>query len=336
MTALSDEAFHLGTFRLQRRPVTGIVLDGEVIELATAVRAARIPLPAFRTLRDLLTDWERNFAQLQLISAFLRRQGTQGLQPAKLEESHPLAPLGAGGKLLYAAANYSDHVAGMRKTFTPAATIDSAKPLPPLRPYMFGKMCVPTGAFDDIVLPRGIERTDWEAELMVVIGKPGRHIRACEVASHIAGYLTTNDVSCRDLTWREDRPTIRSDWLAGKSFDTFAPIGPYLTPKAFVPDHTNLSIRLWVNGVVKQEGNTRDMIFGVEDQVEYASRMMTLLPGDCIATGTPAGTGQERLEFLKSGDLVETEVEGCGRQRNRVVAEAVDPLIAINPRSAGH
>jgi 2-keto-4-pentenoate hydratase/2-oxohepta-3-ene-1,7-dioic acid hydratase in catechol pathway len=98
-------------------------------------------------------------------------------------------------------------------------------------------------------------------------------------------------------------------------------MGPYFTPAAFVPAHNHLWIRLWVNGALKQDGNTRDMTFSIEDQIAYASAMMTLRPGDIFSTGTPAGAGQERLEFLKAGDLVETEVELCGRQINRVVAD---------------
>jgi 2-keto-4-pentenoate hydratase/2-oxohepta-3-ene-1,7-dioic acid hydratase in catechol pathway len=131
--------------------------------------------------------------------------------------------------------------------------------------------------------------------------------------------MTTNDVSCRDLTWREDRPAIRSDWLAGKSFDSFAPMGPFFVPKQFVANHADLAIKLWVNGVLKQDGNSRDMVFCIEDQIAYGSRMVTLEPGDIFATGTPAGTGQERLEFLRPGDVVETEIQFCGRQRNKVI-----------------
>ena len=136
---------------------------------------------------------------------------------------------------------------------------------------------------------------------------------------HVAGFVTTNDVSCRDQTFREDRPSIRTDWFGGKSFDSFAPMGPYFVPRAFVPDHGNLAIRLWVNGAIKQDGNSRDMIFSTEEQIAYTARAVTLEPGDIFATGTPSGTGQERLEFLKAGDVVETEIDFCGRQRNRVV-----------------
>src|SRR5262245_7189670 len=112
--------------------------------------------------------------------------------------------------------------------------------------------------------------------------------------------------------------------MGGKSYDTFAPMGPFLVPRVFVPDPMNPRIWCAVNGVTKQDGDSGDMVFGIEDQIEYGSKMMTLEPGDVFATGTPAGTGQERLEFLKAGDVIETEVEWLGRQRNKVVAGTAD------------
>jgi 2,4-didehydro-3-deoxy-L-rhamnonate hydrolase len=316
---MADDIFHLGVYAIAGRSTTMLVLDDHLLDLEQAAGRADLKLPS-GGIRSLLEDWNRSFETLTAIAAHARAAGIEihGLKP---EEGRPLPPLGSGGKQLCAAANYRDHVAGMRKTFTPSQGVaDEARPLPPLRPYMFGKLAAPTGAFDDIAAPAGIERTDWEAELMVVIGRSGRNIPQAKAADHIAGYMTFNDVSCRDLTWREDRPAIRSDWLAGKSFDTFSPTGPWLTPAAFIPDHADLFIRLWVNGEIKQDGNSRDMTFGIEEQIEYASRLMTLSAGDTIATGTPAGTGQERLEFLKVGDIVETEVQYCGRQRNRIIA----------------
>jgi 2-keto-4-pentenoate hydratase/2-oxohepta-3-ene-1,7-dioic acid hydratase in catechol pathway len=226
--------------------------------------------------------------------------------------------------MLYAAANYKEHVAEMRAARFTGGDFDKSKDAQGdksrLRAYLFLKApnCL-AGAYDDIVLPAGEHRIDWEAELAVVIGRAGRHVPAAKALDHVAGFMTTNDVSCRDLTWREDRPTIRSDWLAGKSFDTFAPTGPFLVPREFVPNHDRLRVWLAVNGVTKQDGNTGDMIFNTAEQIEYASRMLTLEPGDLFATGTPSGVGQGRGEFLTAGDLVECEVEGLGRQRNRVV-----------------
>lgn len=313
--------FQLGTFARDDGALPALVIEGAVLDLRAAAERAGLALPPFAAISDLLGDWDATFERLSAVADHARADGLQAFSLGTVESLRPCPPPGRVGKMLFAAANYSDHVRNMRKTFTPDIPLaDQGKQLPPLRPYMFGKINVPTGAFDDIILPPGMERIDWEAELMVVIGTPGLAIRPAEAHRHIAGYMTGNDVSCRDRTWREDRPTIRSDWLGGKSYDSFAPLGPLLTPRQFVPDHADLAICLWVNGELKQDGNSRDMTFGIEEQIEYASSMMTLLPGDVIATGTPAGTGQERGEFLKEGDIVETEVESCGRQRNRVVA----------------
>ena len=316
---MTDPFFRLGLFSQNGDAKLCLVLgDDDIVELKSAAgRAGQPSLAEANRLDDLLVDWDRNFDRVCELAETVGRQGAAN--PLRLQDLKPLPPVSHPRRLLYAAANYADHVAGMTKTFTsalPAAGATAA----PLRPYLFAKACAMTGAFDEIVLPTGMTQIDWEAELAVVIGRKGKHIPAEKVGDHIAGYMTTNDVSCRDRTWREDRPAIRSDWLSGKSFDSFAPMGPYFTPKAFVPAHDNLWIRLWVNGALKQDGVTRDMIFGIEDQIAYAAAMMTLEPGDIFSTGTPAGTGQERLEFLKEGDLIETEVELCGRQRNRVVA----------------
>jgi len=318
---MSDPVFRLGLFSHNAVAKLCLVFgDGELVELRNAAAiAGPSALANASRLDDLLVDWDRNFDRLREVAAAIAREGVASLHPMKLADVRPLAPVTQPQKRLYAAANYADHVAGMTRTFASALPAPGA-PKSELRPYLFAKACAMTGAFDDIVLPPGLERIDWEAELAVVIGRRGKQIPPEKVGDHIAGYMTTNDVSCRDLTWREDRPALRSDWLSGKSFDTFAPMGPYFTPKAFVPAHDNLRIQLWVNGALKQDGVSRDMIFGIEDQIAYAAGMMTLEPGDIFSTGTPAGTGQERLEFLKAGDLVETEVELCGRQRNRVVA----------------
>ena len=318
---MTDPFFRLGLFSQNGDAKLCLVLgDDDIVELKSAAKlSGQGSLAEATRLDDLLIDWDRNFDRLRGVAEAVVREGAASLGQLQLEDLKPLPPVSRPKRLLYAAANYADHVAGMTKTFTsalPAAGAANAS----LRPYLFSKACAVTGAFDDIILPPGMSRIDWEAELAVVIGRSGKHIPPERVGHHIAGYMTTNDVSCRDLTWREDRPAIRSDWLSGKSFDSFAPMGPFFTPKAFVPAHDNLWIRLWVNGTLKQDGVTCDMIFGIEDQIAYAAGMMTLEPGDIFSTGTPAGTGQERLEFLKEGDLVETEVELCGRQRNRVVA----------------
>ena len=133
--------------------------------------------------------------------------------------------------------------------------------------------------------------------------------------------MTTNDVSCRDMNTRPDRPGLRTDWLGGKSHENFAPMGPRFVPRAFVGDHMKLFIRLTVNGEVRQDGNTAQFIFTPEEQIEYASNILTVEPGDIFVCGTCGGVGMGTGTFLKIGDVMETEVEGLGRMRNRIVED---------------
>lgn len=317
---MGDRFFTLGRFKSDTGSYVGLILDGHAVPLADAATHST-DCPVVDTIDALLPDWDRQFPLLVRAAEAI---AAHSAEYPKAGELKILPPIARPHRVLNAAANYRDHVSGMRKNFTNnLPKVDDSKPLPALEPYLFAKVCPVTGPNDDIVLPAGMKRIDWEAELAVVIWRPGRHLSRDQVADHIAGYMTGNDVSCRDRTWREDRPAIRSDWLTGKSYDSFSPTGPYFVPKAFVPNHADLWIRLWVNGEIKQDGNSRDMIFDIEDQIVFASKMITLLPGDIFHTGTPAGTGQERGEFLNAGDIVETEIQFCGRQRNRVVEDTL-------------
>lgn len=308
--------FRLGSFRQGTRRFSGFVIDD-----GTAV----VPLAALDDglagqgwLPDLLEDWDRSFARLNRIAA--RAAETPKIPVADLVV---LPPVPRPGKILNAAANYRKHAQNMRAKHSGGAvdwTKDYGLDAKKGRPYMFLRASSTiSGGFDPIVLPAGMGRIDWEAELGVIIGRPAKHATRETAMDHVAGYVITNDVSCRDGTWREDRPALRSDWLAGKSYDSFAPTGPWFVPAAFVPDYRDLSIRLWLNGELMQDGLAGDMIFDVPDQIAYASSMMTLEPGDLIATGTPDGTGAERERFLAAGDVVEIEIDGLGRQRTPVI-----------------
>jgi 2-keto-4-pentenoate hydratase/2-oxohepta-3-ene-1,7-dioic acid hydratase in catechol pathway len=156
---------------------------------------------------------------------------------------------------------------------------------------------------------------DWEAELAVIIGKGGKNIREEEALSHVFGYTVLNDVSARDLQWRHKQ------YFKGKSIDGYCPMGPWIVTANEIADPQELTVRLRVNGVTKQDGNTRMMIFPVRTIIAVLSQGMTLEPGDIIATGTPSGVGFARKppEFLKAGDVMETEIEGIGTLRNLVV-----------------
>ena len=331
-------AFKLGMFVRSGKPkFVGIVTGDHVVELGaadTAFRAARghtarsLP-PLAHDMMLLLDDWDRNFARLQGIVEFLGKESlTQPHLASAVYDIDKLdirPPVPRPSKILNAAANYSGHLAEMRAYTQTGGGVDPAKiyagDKKTGQPYLFLKApSALSGAHDDIVLPEGAHQCDWEAELAVVIGRTGKRVTAARAMEHVAGFMTFNDVSCRTLLFREDRPNLRTDWLSSKSFDTFAPCGPFLVPRAFVVDHAALHIRLEVNGQIRQDGVAGDMIFSPEEQIEYASRMMTLEPGDIFATGTVAGVGQGAGIFLKPSDVVETEVQGLGRQKNRVVA----------------
>jgi 2-keto-4-pentenoate hydratase/2-oxohepta-3-ene-1,7-dioic acid hydratase in catechol pathway len=168
-------------------------------------------------------------------------------------------------------------------------------------------------------LPKVSEEVDYEAELVIVIGKRGRYIPKAAAMEHVAGYCVGHDVSARDWQLKKDG----KQWMVGKTFDTFAPIGPVLVTRDEVPNPQALQIRLKLNGAVMQNSSTVQMIFGVEDLLAYISQVMTLEPGDLIFTGTPPGVGTARKPpvYLKDGDVVEVEIEGLGALRNPVRQE---------------
>ena len=319
---MNGRAFKLGTFSKNGgKPFAAIVLDDNAIGIAEAAKAAGKPAPAGATIQDMLDDWDRSFAQLQEIAAALPK-GTPDAAPVASLTALP--PVGRPGKMFYAAQNFQEHVdemlrAGMTPKEGPKFTGEKSTS----KPYLFLKApsCL-AGATDDIEIPRELKRIDWEAEIACTINKRGKRIKAERALDHIAGWMTTNDVSARDLQIRADRPGLRSDWLNGKSHDRFAPMGPYLVPRAFVKDHMNLFLRLTVNGAVKQNGNTSQFIFTPEEQIEYASGILSLETGDIFVCGTCGGVGQGTNTFLNVGDVMETEVEGLGKMRNRFVAEA--------------
>lgn len=317
-------------------PFVVMVLGAKAVSLHAVYRrlrdagALKRVLTTTDSILGLLQEWDANFDCLADIAEWARREGLDDrrLKPsvADFAALRALPPILRPSKMLYAAANYREHVAEMRASKFTGGDFDRKKDFAgekaKARPYSFLKApsCL-VGANDDIVLPRLFDRIDWEIELALAIGRAGKHIPAAKAMDHVAGFMTTNDISCRSLTYREDRPTTRSDWLGGKSHDTFAPTGPFFVPRAFVKEHMNLRLTLKLNGEVMQDSVAGEMIFSPEEQIEYCSHMLTLEPGDMFATGTPSGVGQGRGLFLKAGDIIESTIEGIGSQRNHVVAE---------------
>lgn len=183
----------------------------------------------------------------------------------------------------------------------------------PVEPILFSKATSAlSGPFDPVIIPEGADKTDWEVELGVVIGKTVNNVSEAKALGCVAGYCTVNDVSERAFQIERG-----GQWIKGKSAPTFGPVGPYLVTPDEVPDPQNLKLSLSVNGKIMQNSTTADMIFGVAGIISYMSRFMELRPGDIISTGTPSGVGmgQKPPTFLKNGDVMELEVEGLGAQR---------------------
>src|SRR5579862_3261024 len=208
------------------------------------------------------------------------------------------------GKIIGVGLNYRDHAA------------ESNMPVPTEPPLFLKATSAIVGPNDDVQIPPGSEKTDWEVELGVVIGKPGRYIPNHQAWGHIAGYCVVNDVSER--AYQLERGT---QWDKGKGCDTFAPIGPWLVTPEEIPDPQNLDLWLEVDGHRFQNGNTRTMIFGVGYLVSYISQFMSLHPGDIISTGTPPGVGlgQKPPRYLHSGQTMRLSVTGLGTQRQRTI-----------------
>jgi 2,4-didehydro-3-deoxy-L-rhamnonate hydrolase len=214
-------------------------------------------------------------------------------------------PVARPSKLVCIGLNYSDHA---RET---GAT-------PPAEPVIFFKSTTSIcGPFDDLVIPHGSAKTDWEVELAVVIGRRASRVAESDAIAHVAGYVLHNDVSERH--WQMERG---GQWVKGKSFDTFAPLGPFLATRDEIADPQALTLWLSLNGARVQDGTTANMIFGVATLVSYVSQCMTLLPGDVITTGTPAGVGlgMKPPRYLAPGDVMELGCEGLGTSRQRAVA----------------
>lgn len=258
-------------------------------------------------LRPVTTDIDGDFLAADGIASARRAAAEGALHELPGWQSLRVgAPLAQPGKIVCVGLNYHDHAAE-----TGAAV--------PAEPVVFMKdPSTIVGPFDDILIPRGSEKTDWEVELGVVIGSTARYLRSPETAlDHVAGYVVSHDVSEREFQLERG-----GQWDKGKSCETFNPLGPVIVPAADVPDPQSLALRLWVNGQLRQNGSTAQQIFSVAHVVWYLSQFMVLRPGDLINTGTPAGValGLSDHPYLRPGDEVELEIEGLGRARQRMVA----------------
>ena len=229
-----------------------------------------------------------------------------GGEVVALEEARIHAPVARPGKIIAIGLNYEDHAAETGGEI-------------PEKPIVFAKYPnTVVGPGEAIKIPPITEQADYEAELAVVVGHPARNVSASEALEYVFGYTNCNDVSSRDLQFSEG-----GQWTRSKSLDTFCPLGPYIATREEVPDPQSLSIRCVLNGEVMQDSNTSKMAFSVAELLSFLSSGMTLMPGDIIATGTPAGVGfvRDPKVFLKAGDEVTIEIEGLGSLTNPVEAE---------------
>lgn len=265
-------------------------------------------LDAQGTIRDL-SGVVRDIAAETLLPSGLERLQKLDITrlPAVTGQNRIGACVGSVGKFICIGLNYSDHAAESGMTV-------------PAEPVIFMKatsaIC---GPYDDVKMPKDSTKTDWEVELGVVIGKPGKNIAETDAMSHIAGYCVVNDISERALQLEGT-----GQWVKGKSSDTFGPIGPWLVTCDELPDPQDLRLWLEVDGHRYQDGNTRTMVFTVPYLVSYISRFMSLQPGDIISTGTPPGVGlgQKPPVYLRKGQRVRLGIDRLGEQRQLVMSEA--------------
>ena len=296
---MTNANWALAQYRTSRGIATGIHVADRVLAAPPALGGL--------TVMELLRDWQR-------CAKVLRTLDLDALTP--VEDAQLVAPLTYPNKVICAGANYYDH----------ADEMGVDRPDPAVEPFFFLKTPTTTvvgpsaevAIFDD-----GRSQVDWEAELGVVIGRRCADLAAADAADVIAGYLVANDVSDRGVFHRNGAvaPPFEWDWLGHKSQDGFCPLGPGLVPAWLVPDPPALKIRLDVNGIVKQDSNPSQMVVDVHSLISAASRVFTLEPGDVILTGTPAGVGMPRKDFLHPDDVVTVEIEGIGRISNKVVAK---------------
>jgi 2-keto-4-pentenoate hydratase/2-oxohepta-3-ene-1,7-dioic acid hydratase in catechol pathway len=301
--------YQLATIATPAGPRAALILDGQAVDIAAATGRR-----ADETVLGLLETFDETLSRLDALA---------GSKPAAvpLASVELLAPIPLPPAIYCAGSNYADHAAEMAKANGRE---------PPKDPHLSGQRSwhfikasrSAVGPTADVPMPAHSQKLDWEAELGVVIGRRCRNVEEASALDYVAGYLIGNDLSARDLSRRAGMPdnsSFKNDWMAHKSFDGACPLGPWITLARDVPDPHNLKIRLDVNGVVKQDSNSGQMIFDIREQIADLSGRMTLWPGDIILTGTPAGVGNGRGEYLKSGDVVTIRIEGLGEIRNRFV-----------------
>lgn len=323
----TNPSFSIGSFSIAgSEPFSGMLRDGSVIALTGLDHGLR------GSVLEIVEHWQENLPRLRSAAERWANADimlTRIAVPIERLQVHvPYRPR----QIFAVGANYRKHVIelimadpDMRSAETEAATTEAARREAAERmmderasnaqPYCFNKLpSSVAGPFDDLVIPKGAMKVDWECELAVVIGRSARHICAADALDCVAGFAIANDVTARDLVFRRDVKALGTDWLSSKSQPGFTPFGPYLVPAEFV-DPGNLNISLSVNGRQMQDEHSSDMLISIQRQIEYLSDRVQLLAGDIICTGSPAGNGSHHGVFLRPGDEMVASISGLGEQR---------------------
>jgi 2-keto-4-pentenoate hydratase/2-oxohepta-3-ene-1,7-dioic acid hydratase in catechol pathway len=338
------EPFKLGTFRTTGQPFVGVVLRDSIIidvgaanaELLMNPHVPAVQMPS--DMRGIISAYEYGVQRrlYDIVNWVVRSNMLSGeRRPAWVHDVarvKTLAPILYPTKQLNAAANYYAH-AGESSSPEEAKKIEANLRKNRGTPYLFLKPTVGAiiGNGDDIILPKGRDRIDWECEIGVVIGKPAKYVPAAQAKDYIFGYTISLDMSDRGGRPGEQGQTrFGTDWFVGKGHDTFNPMGPWIVPKEFYGDVQNVRQLLTVNGKTMQDARSTDMIHTVAELIEYGSSIMTLFPGDLIAAGSPAGTGMSRTVraeqiFLKDSDKIVATIDGIGTLTHTAKAEAATP-----------
>ena len=254
---------------------------------------------------SLVSDWDNENVTIEKLNEIKSMDISSLPKVEKFDSIAPCVCKKSVGKIICIGLNYSDHAE------------ETGMKVPPEPIIFFKATSAIIGPNDDVIIPKNSQKSDWEVELGIVIGKEAKYISENESQDHIAGYCVVNDLSERAFQIERS-----GQWVKGKSCDTFGPIGPYLVTKDEIPDPQNLKLWLELNGKRVQDGSTATMVYGVNFLVSYLSQFMSLHPGDIISTGTPPGVGMgmNPQVFLKPGDVMELGVEGLGTQKQKTVA----------------
>jgi 2-keto-4-pentenoate hydratase/2-oxohepta-3-ene-1,7-dioic acid hydratase in catechol pathway len=304
-------SFRLMTYETGEGARAGVMCGDRAFDVAGATGEQR-----YGSVMAILADWDRARGVFSAFAAKAEPGHAGALDPANLRL---LAPIPMPGAIYCAGANYRDHVLEM-------ARAQNIQPEPDphtlgLKAWHFIKSSRCVAAPNAVIpLPAHSKKVDWEAELGAVIGRPAKNVPLQRALDVVAGYTIGNDLSARDVSRRagiSDTSPFKFDWVGQKCFDGACPLGPWIVPAEDIPDPHKLKIELTVNGVTKQSSNTSELIFNISEQIAHLSERITLHPGDVILTGTPAGVGAGRGEFLKAGDEVRITIEHVGELVNR-------------------